>query len=463
MRLGVLSAVIAVALAAAPSAGAWAWPVEGPVLQQFALGDDPYAGGQHRGVDIGASSGSPVLAPASGVVSFAGVVPMSGKSVTIQTPDGYSVTLTHLGSIGVARSATVSQGAAVATIGPSGQAEHDVPYVHLGIRWTSDPQGYLDPLLFLPPPRTAPAASPPPPAAPPPPAPPPTQSPPAPAAVAPAPPVRGDASVGSRTSQPAAARRARVGATPTPGAQARGARPRTKPGKRMLEASRARGSSHTGHARLGHGRRGRGSAAVAATVVAAAQARRMRPRIDSGGVGGTPRALGSAETGTTHGEGEALKGRSAGLSAAAARAHARAAAPAARRRSPVRRPSPLPLVFGLGLAFTLVAAVVAGCRRSRRGRGAGHEAARMMVGDVRTPELAPHSEDATEPTHPRRARVAVCERPASSRARRRVRRPVGHLRPLPPLEGQPRPHGERDRRARHAGHGRRRQGRGVAA
>ena len=77
-----------------PSAGAWRWPVDGPVLQKFVFGDDPYAAGQHRGIDIGAPSGEGVISPASGTVSFAGTVPVSGKSVTIQTADGYSVALT---------------------------------------------------------------------------------------------------------------------------------------------------------------------------------------------------------------------------------------------------------------------------------------------------------------------------------------------------------------------------------
>ena len=35
-------------------------------------------------------------------MSFAGTVPTNGKTVTIETADGYSVTLTHLGSIAVA-------------------------------------------------------------------------------------------------------------------------------------------------------------------------------------------------------------------------------------------------------------------------------------------------------------------------------------------------------------------------
>ena len=105
-----------------------------------------------------------MLAPASGVVSFAGTVPTSGKSVTIDTADGLSVTLTHLGSIAVAKGGAVTEGMVIGTVGPSGTPELDVPYVHLGIRNAADPQGYLDPLLFLPvaatPPAAAPAAAP---------------------------------------------------------------------------------------------------------------------------------------------------------------------------------------------------------------------------------------------------------------------------------------------------------------
>jgi hypothetical protein len=140
---------------------AWTWPVDGPVLQPFSLGEDPYAAGDHRGVDVAAAAGAPVRAPAGGSVTFAGTVPGGGRTVTIRTADGYSVTLLHLGSITTAESASVAEGEAVGTAGTSGEPEHAEPYVHLGVRVAADPEGYVDPETLLPP-RAAPVPEPPP-------------------------------------------------------------------------------------------------------------------------------------------------------------------------------------------------------------------------------------------------------------------------------------------------------------
>src|SRR6476620_2316292 len=153
MRPLALAAVLA-ALVLTPTAAAWTWPADGPVLQPFLFDPaHPYAGGQHRGIDVGGDSRADARAPATGVVTFAGTVPASGRSLTVETAAGLSVTLTHLGTIDVAK------GAAVATIGVSGEPELATPYVHLGVRVAAEQQGYLDPLSFLPP-HIAPTQSP---------------------------------------------------------------------------------------------------------------------------------------------------------------------------------------------------------------------------------------------------------------------------------------------------------------
>ena len=115
-----------------------------------------------EGIDVADPSGADIVAPAGGTVTFAGSVPGGGKTVSIRTDDGYSVTLVHLGSIGVLKGAVISEGSSVGGVGPSGTPEFDQPYVHLGIRVASDPQGYVDPLGFLPPrPAVAPKPAPP--------------------------------------------------------------------------------------------------------------------------------------------------------------------------------------------------------------------------------------------------------------------------------------------------------------
>src|SRR5581483_11488740 len=188
--------VLLAALLAAPAASAWSWPVEGRVLAPFVFDPaNPYAAGQHRGVDVAGSVGDPVRAPAAGTVSFAGAVPGSGRSVTIETADGWSVTLTHLGQVATRRGASVGEGDVVGTVGEPDAGT--TPYVQLGIRRTADPQGYVDPLGLLPGRPAAAAPAPPPaqaalqPAGAPaplaPPAPAPGAAAPAPAPVAPAP------------------------------------------------------------------------------------------------------------------------------------------------------------------------------------------------------------------------------------------------------------------------------------
>jgi Peptidase family M23 len=149
--IAALPVLIAFLVGALP-AHAWTWPVAGPVLQPFQLRSDPYAPGQHRGIDVGAPPGTTVFAPADGVVSFAGTVPRSGRVLTIATPNGFAVTLVHLGAVAVARGGTVQEGAPVGAIGPSGDPEHAEGYVHLGVRVAADPHGYVDPESLLPPP-----------------------------------------------------------------------------------------------------------------------------------------------------------------------------------------------------------------------------------------------------------------------------------------------------------------------
>ena len=158
-RFALVLALLAV-LVVTPQASAWSWPLRGDVLRPYSLGPDPYAAGQHRGVDVAGSAGETVWAPAAGTISFVGVVPSSGRTVTIQT-DGYAVSLTHLGETTIAKGATVAEGDVVGVAGQSGDAEWPTPYVHLGIRLSSAADGYVDPATLLPPRAVVPLRLPP--------------------------------------------------------------------------------------------------------------------------------------------------------------------------------------------------------------------------------------------------------------------------------------------------------------
>src|SRR3954471_24732880 len=85
-RIALIAALAAaLSLSLAPPAYAaspgWAWPVRGDVVTPYRNGDDPYAAGQHRGIDIAAPVGTPVGASVAGSVMSAGVAGDSGLTV----------------------------------------------------------------------------------------------------------------------------------------------------------------------------------------------------------------------------------------------------------------------------------------------------------------------------------------------------------------------------------------------
>jgi murein DD-endopeptidase MepM/ murein hydrolase activator NlpD len=141
---------LALVLACASQVLAWTWPADGNVVRVFAFGDDPYAAGQHRGVDIALPTGADVRAPTAGVVTFAGFVPSGGTTLSLATDAGLVVTLQQLGSLAVGKGATVSEGEIVGSDGSSSDATTVESHVHLGIRVASDRHGYIDPLSVLP-------------------------------------------------------------------------------------------------------------------------------------------------------------------------------------------------------------------------------------------------------------------------------------------------------------------------
>jgi hypothetical protein len=146
------------------ASAAWVWPVTGEVITPYRNGTDPYANGQHRGIDIGAPAGTPVVAAGAGEVRFAGTAGSSGLTISIRTGDGYDTSYLHLSSVAVRAGAHVSTGDRIGAVGTTGTRSATAPHLHFGVRDAGTRHDYHDPMALLPPPP--PARAPDPPAAP---------------------------------------------------------------------------------------------------------------------------------------------------------------------------------------------------------------------------------------------------------------------------------------------------------
>jgi murein DD-endopeptidase MepM/ murein hydrolase activator NlpD len=141
--LTAVSLMLALPLGSARAAGTWTWPVVGPVVRGFDPPASPYGSG-HRGIDIAAPEGTPVLAPSPGVVTFAGNV--AGRLyVTIDHGGGLLSTASFLSQVSVRKGDLVAEGQVVASSG-TGHAGDSSPDLHFGMRLNGE---YVDPLDYL--------------------------------------------------------------------------------------------------------------------------------------------------------------------------------------------------------------------------------------------------------------------------------------------------------------------------
>lgn len=136
----------------AGAASGMRWPADGPVVTGFITGSNPYAAGQHRGIDIAAPLGTMVVAPAAGVVSYSAKLPDGGETVTLRA-NGLLLSHLHLATRSVARGDEVAAGAPLGTVGTTGKRSIEQPHLHFGVRDAATKK-YIDPLSVLAPRET---------------------------------------------------------------------------------------------------------------------------------------------------------------------------------------------------------------------------------------------------------------------------------------------------------------------
>lgn len=115
------------------------WPVEGPITGSFGERTDPFngEGAFHSGVDISASYGQPIIAPADGVVTFADFLGGYGKAVVVDHGHEITTRYGHLASFAVAVGQYVHRGDTIGYVGLSGRSTG--PHLHYEVRINDTP------------------------------------------------------------------------------------------------------------------------------------------------------------------------------------------------------------------------------------------------------------------------------------------------------------------------------------
>jgi len=122
------------------------WPAEGYYVSNFGPRIDPYTGAVrfHKGVDIAERSGTPIYAPADGVVIFCGWTSGYGLNVVVRHTPRISTRFAHCSSVCVSVGQSVMRGDLIARIGMTGRAVG--PHVHYEVLVDGiqvDPDNYI--------------------------------------------------------------------------------------------------------------------------------------------------------------------------------------------------------------------------------------------------------------------------------------------------------------------------------
>lgn len=121
-------------------------PAKGWITSRFGYRTSPFSGktALHAGLDIAAAPGSPVYAPADGVVVFASYDESYGKLITIDYGYGVITRFGHLSQVYVQAGQKVNKWDVVGAVGNTGRSTG--PHLHYEVRINGTP---VDPLNYI--------------------------------------------------------------------------------------------------------------------------------------------------------------------------------------------------------------------------------------------------------------------------------------------------------------------------
>lgn len=111
------------------------WPVEGESTDSFGVRGNPFGGGSsefHPGQDIAAPRGTPVIAPADGVVVKADWQNGYGQTIVIDHGNGLTTRYGHLSKIEVSAGQEIKRGEELGLVGSTGRSTG--PHLHYEVR-----------------------------------------------------------------------------------------------------------------------------------------------------------------------------------------------------------------------------------------------------------------------------------------------------------------------------------------
>lgn len=129
-----------------PSVSGFQWPINAPVSSGYGYRVHPIFGTKrlHKGLDLGAGSGTPIASAKDGTVISAGWQGGYGNTVVVSHGDGITSLYAHQSSIAVSNGQEVSRGDIVGYVGSTGWSTG--PHLHFEIRVNGvavDPMPYM--------------------------------------------------------------------------------------------------------------------------------------------------------------------------------------------------------------------------------------------------------------------------------------------------------------------------------